>query len=44
MKDDVSLIKALVYKDPGEKAPEDHAKPVITAPTDAIVKISKTTT
>ena len=37
------MMKALVYKGPGKKALEDHLKPVITEPTDAMVKISKTT-
>jgi alcohol dehydrogenase len=36
-------MKALVYRGPGKKALEDHAKPEIAAPTDAIVKITKTT-
>jgi alcohol dehydrogenase len=36
-------MKALVYRGPGLKALEDHAKPEIQAPGDAIVKISKTT-
>ncbi len=36
-------MKALVYGGPGKKALQEHAKPDITAPTDAIVKISKTT-
>jgi alcohol dehydrogenase len=36
-------MKALVYHGPGKKAFEDHTKPQITAPTDAIVKITKTT-
>ena len=36
-------MKAFVYRGPGKKALEDHAKPEITAPTDAIVKIVKTT-
>ena len=36
-------MKALVYKARGKKALEDRPKPEITAPTDAIVKISKTT-
>jgi alcohol dehydrogenase len=36
-------MKALVYKGPGQKALEDHRKPEMTAPTDAIVKISRTT-
>ncbi len=36
-------MKALVYKGPGEIAYEEHAKPVIVDPTDAIVRITKTT-
>ena len=36
-------MKALVYRGPGKKALEDHARPEIAAPTDAIVKITKTT-
>jgi alcohol dehydrogenase len=36
-------MKAFVYRGPGKKALEDHSKPEITAPTDAIVKIVKTT-
>ena len=36
-------MKALVYRGPGEKALEDRPKPEITAPTDAIVRIVKTT-
>jgi len=36
-------MKALVYLGPGEKAWRDHAKPEIAAPTDAIVKVTKTT-
>jgi alcohol dehydrogenase len=36
-------MKALVYRGPGKKAFEDHPKPDISAPTDAIVKITKTT-
>ena len=36
-------MKALVYRGPGKKALEDRPKPEITAPTDAIVKIVKTT-
>ena len=43
MKVPPSLMKALVYKGPGKKALEDRPRPTITAPTDAIVKISKTT-
>ena len=36
-------MKALVYRGPGNKALEDHPKPLIAAPADAIVKITKTT-
>ncbi len=36
-------MKAFVYHGPGKKAFEDHAKPVVIDPTDAIVKIVKTT-
>ncbi len=36
-------MKALVYRGPGKKAFEDHPKPEMAAPTDAIVKITKTT-
>ena len=36
-------MKALVYHGPGKKAWEDKPKPGITEPTDAIVKIVKTT-
>jgi alcohol dehydrogenase len=36
-------MKALVYLGPGKKAVEDRPKPVIAAPTDAIVKVTKTT-
>ena len=36
-------MKALVYKGPGKKALEDRPKPEISAATDAIVKIIKTT-
>jgi len=39
----LTIMKALVYHGPGQKAFEDHAKPVIAEPTDAIVKITKTT-
>jgi alcohol dehydrogenase len=39
----IRTMKALVYRGPGKKALEDHAKPKIAAPTDAIVKIVKTT-
>jgi alcohol dehydrogenase len=36
-------MKGLVYQGPGKKAVEDRPNPDITAPTDAIVKIVKTT-
>jgi len=36
-------MKALVYKGPGQKAFEDHAKPDIRDPGDAIVRITRTT-
>lgn len=36
-------MKALVYLGPGKKAFQDHPKPEITAPTDAIVRVTKTT-
>ncbi len=36
-------MKALVFHGPGKIALEDRPKPVISAPTDAIVKITKTT-
>jgi alcohol dehydrogenase len=36
-------MKALVYRGPGKKSVEQHAKPDITAPTDAIVKMTLTT-
>lgn len=36
-------MKALVYQGPGKKSLEERPKPTITAPTDAIVKVSKTT-
>jgi alcohol dehydrogenase len=36
-------MKALVYHGPGQKAWEDHPKPELSAPTDAIVKVTKTT-
>jgi alcohol dehydrogenase len=37
------VMKALVYKGPGKKALEERPIPVIRCPTDAIVKIGKTT-
>ena len=36
-------MKALVYQGPGKKALENRPTPHIQAPTDAIVKITKTT-
>jgi alcohol dehydrogenase len=36
-------MQALVYVGPGKNALQEHAKPTIAAPTDAIVKVSKTT-
>jgi alcohol dehydrogenase len=36
-------MKALVYQGPGKKAVEERAKPAIKDPTDAIVRITKTT-
>jgi len=39
----LSTMKALVYHGPGEKSWEEHAKPVVIDPTDAIVRITKTT-
>lgn len=36
-------MKALIYNGPGKTALEDRPKPAITAPTDAIVRITKTT-
>ena len=39
----LSTMKALVYHGPGNKAFEDHPKPEVTAPGDAIVRITKTT-
>jgi alcohol dehydrogenase len=42
-REEVHIMKALVYKGPGKKAIEDRPKPKISTPTDAIVKIIKTT-
>ena len=42
MKTALPSMNALVYRGPGKNAPEDQAKPVITAPNDAIAKIGKT--
>ena len=36
-------MKALVYRGPGKKALEEHAVPELAAPSDAIVRITKTT-
>ena len=36
-------MKALVYSGPGKKALEDRPIPKISAPTDAIVRVTKTT-
>ena len=36
-------MKALVYLGPGRKAFEDRPRPQLTVPTDAIVRIVKTT-
>ena len=36
-------MKALIYHGPGKKAWEEKLKPVILEPTDALIKISKTT-
>jgi alcohol dehydrogenase len=36
-------VKALVYGGPGKMSVEEKPKPTITAPTDAIVKVTKTT-
>jgi alcohol dehydrogenase len=38
-----NVMKALVYHGPGLKALEDHPKPSLVKPDDAIVKITKTT-
>jgi alcohol dehydrogenase len=36
-------MKALVYHGPGKKAWEEHAKPKVIDPTDAVVRVTKTT-
>jgi len=36
-------MQALIYNGPGKKALEDRPKPAIQAPTDAVVRITKTT-
>jgi len=38
-----TTMKALVYRGPGQKSLERHAKPEIIEPTDAIIKITRTT-
>jgi alcohol dehydrogenase len=42
-KSSASVMKALVYHGPNHRSWEDKPKPVILKPTDAIVKITKTT-
>jgi alcohol dehydrogenase len=37
------VMKALIYNGPGRKGVEERSKPDISAPTDAIVKLTKTT-
>jgi alcohol dehydrogenase len=39
----ISTMSALVYQGPGKKALEQRPRPAVVAPTDAIVKISRTT-
>ena len=39
----ISMMKALVYQGPGKIAFEDHPKPQIIDPTDAIIRMTKTT-
>ncbi|MDM0115976.1 zinc-dependent alcohol dehydrogenase family protein [Variovorax sp. J22R133] len=36
-------MQALIYNGPGQKAVEDRPKPVIQSPTDAVVRITRTT-
>jgi alcohol dehydrogenase len=36
-------MKAFVYQGPGKTALEDRPKPEVTAPTDAVVRVTKTT-
>jgi hypothetical protein len=38
-----NTMRALVYRDPGNKAVENRQKPSIQNPSDAVVKIVKTT-
>jgi alcohol dehydrogenase len=37
------MMQAFVYLGPGKKALQEHARPALQAPTDAIVKIARTT-
>src|SRR5882672_10725037 len=39
----IAFMKALIFQGPGKKALEERPKPTIAEPTDAIVKITKTT-
>jgi alcohol dehydrogenase len=39
----VEMMKALVYHGPGEKALEERPRPTVLKPTDAIVRVTKTT-
>ena len=39
----LATMKALVYHGPGQKAFEDHARPALIEPGDAIVRITRTT-
>jgi alcohol dehydrogenase len=39
----ISMMKALVYQGPGKMAFEDHPRPMIIDPTDAIIRMTKTT-
>ena len=39
----LSMMKALVYQGPGRKVWQDKAKPSLLQPTDAIVRVTKTT-
>ena len=36
-------MRALVYNGPGKQALEERAKPAVQAPTDAVVRITRTT-
>jgi alcohol dehydrogenase len=38
----IAFMNALMFQGPGKKALEERPKPTIAAPTDAIVKISRT--